>query len=101
MFKIEGYNVVKSVELRRFKASWPCHNIPDEIEALMVEIDARGDLVDIEYLVEEPNENDGFDDRAPIYFAEEITHDMGAAINALVEDIKAYEFEGKVADWQW
>lgn len=31
-----------------FKATWPCHGLPDDLHSLSVETDQRGDVVDIE-----------------------------------------------------
>ena len=80
---LDGYTVVTAAELRAFKRSWPCHGIPDEVGAIAFNFDARGDLVDIEYLEEEPAPGAAWDSRAPIYFGDAILSDMGAAVLAL------------------
>lgn len=87
--------LVKSVEVYGFKRRWPCHNIPDEVDGLIIEFDANRDLIDIAYLADE-------DTRKELpRMSDDVLNDMGAAISALVEDVKSFVFDDKVPGWAW
>lgn len=93
---VNGYKsaLVKFVELHGFKRRWPCHGIPDEIEAIVFEYASNGDLVDVTYLEDE-------EDRTPAAVTDEETEAMGAAMVALAEDVKAFLFHDTVPGWAW
>jgi hypothetical protein len=63
-----------------FKASWPCHGLPDDFGSLSVETDSKGDVVDIEaYAHHEDGSNEQLDWR----------EFDGPALSALVDDCVA------------
>ena len=43
---------IEADSIRRFKDSWPCNNIPDEVDFICAVFDGVGDLVDLE--IEDP-----------------------------------------------
>jgi hypothetical protein len=52
--------------LEQFKASWPCHGLPNELHSISFEFASNGDLVDIEAYDEnqEPMDSSEFDGSA-------------------------------------
>jgi hypothetical protein len=60
-----------------FKASWPCHGLPDDLHSLTVETDTKGDVVDIEAYT---HHDDGTNEQL------EWREFDGAALSALVAD---------------
>lgn len=58
-----------------FKAQWPCHGLPENLNCVVAHFDSRGDLVDLEAFEESGN---------PLGTAEF----DGAALVALVGDIQ-------------
>jgi hypothetical protein len=63
--------------IAEFKASWPCHGLPDDLHSITVETDRKGDVVDIAAYEHHPDGSDELLD----------WHDFdGAALAALVQD---------------
>ena len=67
---------IKRSAIDRLKESWPCHNIPDEADLIVVALESNDDLVDYEICDSEDNiivENE----------------DTGTALVALFSDAQA------------
>lgn len=65
-----------------FKAQWPCHGLPDNLNCVVAHFNSRGDLVDLETFdaVGEPLDTSEFD---------------GSALLALVNDIQDHGYEAR------
>lgn len=66
----------------RFKAAWPCHGLPDDLECVVAHFERSGDLVDIEAFGP---------DGAPL----ECRDFDGSALKALVDDIQTNGYEAR------
>lgn len=43
-----NWRTIRNGDIEKFKASWPCHNLPDNLESISVQTGGNGDIVDIE-----------------------------------------------------
>jgi SOS-response transcriptional repressor LexA len=43
-----SWHTVDQEFIERFKSTWPCHGLPDDLCSLSIETASNGDLVDIE-----------------------------------------------------
>ena len=78
---------IKSEAIEQFKASWPCHGIPDNVDLIVAAFAPNGDLVDYEL-------SDAQDNVLPD--AGENLDIDGSALCALFDDAKKHAVENPI-----
>jgi len=79
---------IKSEAIQQFKASWPCHGLPDNVDLIVAAFAPNGDLVDYDLSDAQDNELPGIGPCALV--------DMGAALSALLDIAKQHAVENPI-----